>query len=64
MDSIDLLKQDVAVSPRGRIAQIAEESGVALKVLRNIVYGETENPRRDNVRKLNAYYASRIQQAA
>ncbi len=42
---------------RGRIGEIARESGVHLKVLRNILYDETTDPRSSNMDKLRSYYA-------
>jgi hypothetical protein len=57
MDILERFIED-AKSKRGRLAEIAAASGVHPKVLRNIRYGETTDPRLSTVRKLEAYYAS------
>ena len=59
MDSIDLLKRDKAVpgSADGQ-PRSPKRSGVALKVLRNIVYGETGEPAPGQRAQAHAYYAS------
>ena len=58
MDILETFKADVR-SKRGRLAEVAAGSGVKLKTLRNILYGETTNPRYDNVERLRAFYQKR-----
>ena len=59
MDNIlERFKAD-ARGKRGRIREIAQASGVHLKVLRNILYDETTDPRSSNMDKLRQYYADR-----
>jgi hypothetical protein len=53
-----------ARSKRGRLMEVAEGSGVHPKVLRNILYGETRDPRSSNVAALRAYYERREQESA
>ena len=50
---------DVRSSPPGRLQQIADATGVHPKVLRNILYGETTDPRGSNKDRLRAYYEAR-----
>lgn len=57
MDIIERVKADVATGPRGRITEIAEGSGVKVKTLRNLIYGETQDMKHANARKLMDYYA-------
>lgn len=63
MDVLDALKADVGAAPSTEILatidRIAAESGVHPKVLRNIVYNATHNPRYNNICKLQAYYAKK-----
>jgi hypothetical protein len=56
MDILQRFIED-AQSRRGRLAEIAAASGVHPKVLRNIRYGATTDPRLSTIRKLEAYYA-------
>jgi hypothetical protein len=56
----DLLETAIAdLCQRGRVAAVAEATGIKPKVLRNIRYGVTKNPRYDTVEKLRAYYQIR-----
>jgi hypothetical protein len=59
VDSIDLFIADVAKADRtlARINAVAAATGINPKTLRNLYYGETVNPRRNNVRALDAFYA-------
>lgn len=56
-DVIDRVKADIRDGPRGRLRQIAEESGVNAKTLRNLIYGVTSDMRHANARKLMEFYA-------
>lgn len=56
-DLVEQLKADVSAGPRGRIQEIADGSGVALKVLRNVYYGYTHDMRHSNATKLVEFFA-------
>lgn len=59
-DPIELFIADVRSSKPGRLQQIADATGVHPKVLRNILYGETTDPRGSNKDRLRAYYEARV----
>ena len=59
MDVISRFRTDVATGPRGLITAIASETGIALKTLRNLRYGETTAMRYDHMQRLERYYARR-----
>jgi transcriptional regulator with XRE-family HTH domain len=58
MDILETFKADVRAK-RGRLAEVAEGSGLKPKTLRNILYGESTNPRYNTVEKLRAFYQRR-----
>jgi hypothetical protein len=49
---------------RGRLMEVANGSGVHPKVLRNILYGETHDPRGSNVAALRKFYEQQERQSA
>ncbi len=55
-DVLEILRRDVHAAPRGRVMEIAASSGVALRTLRAVIYGETKGMSYQNVRKLAAFY--------
>lgn len=52
-------REDVRTSPPGRIAEIAEATGIKLKTLRNLRYEATRSMQYEHMRKLAAYYELR-----
>lgn len=59
MNVIERFRSDVENGPRGLISEIATETGVALKTLRNLRYGETKEMRYHHMRLLEDYYAKK-----
>jgi hypothetical protein len=43
-------------SKRGRLQEVADATGIHPKVLRNILYGETTDPRGSNKDRLRQFY--------
>lgn len=58
VDVLNLFIADVN-SRRGRLKEIADATGVHPKVLQNIRYGKTKDPRGSNLERLRAFYESK-----
>lgn len=57
-DLIATFKADVR-SKRGRLQEVADATGIHPKVLKNILYGETQDPRGSNRDRLREFYERR-----
>jgi transcriptional regulator with XRE-family HTH domain len=56
MDLLERFKKDVKAGGDARMREIAAATGVTLGTLRNIRYGQSKNPRYNNVEKLRQFY--------
>jgi transcriptional regulator with XRE-family HTH domain len=58
MDLLERYRADVKSGDVGRrMQEIADQTGISIGTLRNIYYGQSQNPRYNNVERLRRYYA-------
>lgn len=58
-DLLELFREDMR-SKRGRPREIAEATGIPIRSLYKILYGQTKNPGFETVEKLRPLYRERL----